>query len=106
VAIPIPAPENAARLRGPDVTRSIDPEKFIALHPQLHASANSKLRLFYLAIGTEDGLISTHATLKQILTSKDVNATIVETPGYGHEWAFWRVALCDLLPRLFRSAPR
>ena len=106
VAVPIPAPENAGRLRGPDVTRSIDPEKFLALHPQLNASANSQLRLFYLAIGTEDGLISTHATLKQILKSKGVNATIVETPGYAHEWAFWRVALSDLAPRLFQTGTR
>ena len=95
-----------ARLRGPHVTRSIDPEKFVALMPQLNASANSQLRLLYLAIGTEDGLISAHGVVKQILKSKGLNATTVETPGYGHEWAFWRVALSDFAPRLFETACR
>jgi enterochelin esterase family protein len=104
VALPIPPPENAFKLRGPDITNSIDPEKFTALMPQLNAAANSQLRLLYVAIGTEDGLISAHGAVKQLLASKGVNATIVETPGYGHEWAFWRVALEDLAPRLFQTA--
>jgi enterochelin esterase-like enzyme len=38
VAIDIPAPENAARLRGPDITRTIDPAKMAALMPQLNAA--------------------------------------------------------------------
>ncbi|MCX6627131.1 MAG: alpha/beta hydrolase-fold protein, partial [Candidatus Solibacter sp.] len=101
IAVPIPAPANAAQLRGPDITRSIDPDKFLALLPQLNASANSKLRLLYLHIGAEDGLISSHNLVKDLLKSKGINAATIETHGYGHEWPFWRVALHDFAPRLF-----
>jgi enterochelin esterase family protein len=102
VAVPINPPlPNAASLRGPDVNRTIDKEKLAALLPQLNASANAKLRLYYVAIGAEDGLITAHNAYKGLLKEKGVNATVVETPGYGHEWAFWRIALHDFAPRLF-----
>jgi S-formylglutathione hydrolase FrmB len=88
-------------LRGPDVTQSIDKQKLAALLPQLNAEANPKLRLFYVAIGAEDGLITAHNAFKELLAKKAVKATIVERHGYGHEWAFWRVSLTDFAPRLF-----
>jgi enterochelin esterase family protein len=102
VAVDIPAPPNAASLRGPDITKTLDPAKFVALHPQLDASANAKLRLFYIAMGMEDGLISTHTTLKKIFDDKGVKYMLFEVPDYGHEWKFWRLSLKDLLPRLFK----
>jgi enterochelin esterase family protein len=107
VAINIPPPANAASLGGPDITRSIDPEKVSGLFPGLKGEeVNSRLRLFYVAIGTEDGLITTHGAWKAWLQSKGVKATIIETPGYIHEWRFWRRSLVDLLPRLFGQAGR
>jgi enterochelin esterase family protein len=106
VAVDIPAPANAATLRGPDVTRSIDPAKYLALHPALDASVNSRLRLLYLAIGIDDGLITTHGALKKLLDDRGVKYTLLEVPGYGHEWKFWRLSLRDLLPRLFQPAGR
>jgi hypothetical protein len=66
--VPIPAPANAAQLRGPDITRSVDPEKFFALMPQLNASANARLHLLYLGIGAKDGLISSHNLLDALLS--------------------------------------
>ena len=42
ISVPIPAPANAAELRGPDITRSVDPDRFFALMPQLNSSANSR----------------------------------------------------------------
>jgi len=106
IAVPIDPPADAAKLRGPDITRSIDRDKFAQLLPQLNADANSKLRLFYLAIGTEDGLITTHGVVKQMLASKGVNAMIRELPGYAHEWSFWRVSLADLASKLFQPASK
>jgi enterochelin esterase family protein len=103
VAVDIKAPANAATLRGPDISRSIDPAKYLALHPALDAGVNSKLRLFYLAIGIDDGLITTHDAMKRLLQDKGVKYTLVEVPGYGHEWKFWRLSLRDLLPRLFQQ---
>jgi enterochelin esterase family protein len=103
VGVPINPPlPNAASLRGPDVNNTIDKQKLAALLPQLNASANARLRLFYVAIGGEDGLITAHNAFKELLKEKGVNATITETHGYGHEWAFWRIALHDFAPRLFK----
>ncbi|HVO12810.1 MAG TPA: alpha/beta hydrolase-fold protein [Vicinamibacteria bacterium] len=103
VAVSITPPANAASLRGPDVSRSIDPVKFSELHPKLDASANPRLRLFYLSMGLEDGLITTHAALKKLLDEKGVRYTLLEKPGYGHEWRFWRLSLKDLCSRLFQA---
>jgi enterochelin esterase family protein len=102
VAIDVPPPANAASLRGPDITRSLDPAKFAALMPQLNATANDRLRLLYISIGTADTLMTTHGVVKQVLQERGVNYTLREFPGYIHEWPVWRVSLKDLLPRLFR----
>ena len=84
VAVPINPPlPNAASLRGPDVNNTIDKHKFAALLPQLDASANAKLRLYYVGIGAEDGLITAHNAYKELLKEKGVNSTIVEMHGYG-----------------------
>ena len=106
ISVPIPAPANAAQLRGPDITRSVDPEKFFPLMPQLNSSANSKLHLVYVHIGAEDGLITVHNLIGDQLKAKGVNATVIEMHGYGHEWPFWRVALEDYVPRLFQVAAK
>jgi enterochelin esterase-like enzyme len=106
VAVKIDPPANAANLRGPDITNTIDKAKLAALLPQLNADANARLRLFYVGIGSQDGLITAHNAFKELLKEKGVKATVVEKPGYGHEWAFWRVALQDLAPRLFQSTAK
>lgn len=108
VAVKVQAPANAANLRGPasEVNRSIDPDKFAQLFPKLDAGVNSRLRLFYLAIGSDDTLTTTHAALTGFLKSKGVQFTDVEVPGYAHEWRFWRVCLADLAPKLFQPVSR
>jgi enterochelin esterase family protein len=106
VAVAIPPPANADRMRGPDITRTIDPARFAACLPQLNASANQQLRLLYVAVGTEDGLFSAHQSVKAVLKNKGVSATLVETPGYGHEWSYWRLCLRDFAPRLFQAGTR
>ena len=105
-AIDVPPPPNAAELKGPDITKSLDPVKFAALMPQLDAAANPRLRLLYISIGTADTLQATHGVLKQVLEDKGVKYTLAEFPGYIHEWPVWRISLRDLLPRLFQSASR
>jgi len=106
VAVAIEPPPNAANLRGPDVSNTIDKQKLADLLPQLDASANARLRLFYVGIGAEDGLITAHTAFKELLKEKGVKATIVERHGYGHEWPFWRISLVDFAPRLFQTAAR
>jgi len=101
VAVPIDPPSNADKLRGPDITNTIDEGKFLAMLPQLNSSVNKQLKLLFVSIGTDDGLITTHTKLKQILDDQKVKYTLVEIPGYGHEWSFWRLILSDFMPRLF-----
>jgi len=103
VAVPIAPPPDAANLRGPDINNTIDKQKLADLLPQLNANANARLRLFYVGIGTQDGLITAHNAFKELLKEKGVNATIVERRGYGHEWPFWRISLGDFATRLFRA---
>lgn len=105
-AIDVPPPPNAASLKGPDINKSLDPAKFAALMPQLDASANDTLRLLYISIGTADTLQETHKVVKQVLKDKGLKYTLVEFPGYIHEWPVWRLSLRDLLPRLFQPAAR
>jgi S-formylglutathione hydrolase FrmB len=106
IAIDVPPPANAASLKGPDITKSIDPIKFAALLPQLNSSANDRLRLLYISIGTADTLQETHKVVKQVLREKGMKYTLKEFPGYIHEWPVWRVTLRDLLPMLFQPASK
>jgi hypothetical protein len=103
MAVNIPRPADAETRRGPDVGRSIDPEKFKALLPALGPEVNSRLRLLYLTIGTDDGLIESWKDARKVFDEKGVKYTWIELPGYGHEWSFWRLALQDFTPRLFRA---
>ena len=99
--VTIAAPANADIMRGPDVTASFDPQKYLELMPQLNSGANAKLKLFYISMGTLDGLISAHGTFKDLLDKQGIKYINHEVEGYGHEWSFWRLSLKDLLPRLF-----
>lgn len=103
VLVNIPMPSDAATRRGPDVGHSIDPVKFAQLFPQLGPQVNSRLHLFYLTIGDHDGLIESWQTARKVFDEKGVKYTWIEVPGYGHEWSFWRLALSDFAPRLFKS---
>ncbi len=103
VPVDIPAPANAAQLRGPDITKSIDPEKFAELVTHLDPEANDRLRMVHLAIGTLDGLISAHADLKALLDARGVRYSLAEVPGYAHEWRFWRITLADVAQKLFQA---
>jgi enterochelin esterase-like enzyme len=105
VPVDIMPPANAAKLRGPDITRSIDPQRFARLVTNLDSSVNTRLRMLYLAIGTEDGLITTHGAVKGLLDERGVKYALVEMPGYAHEWRFWRLCLADVAPRLFQATP-
>jgi enterochelin esterase-like enzyme len=105
VSVEVPPPADADRFQGSNIRLGIDPGRFLALLPQLNASANSKLNLLYVGIGSRDGLITSHRALHEILKSRGINAVYKEVPGYGHEWPYWRVALQDFVPRLFQTRP-
>jgi enterochelin esterase-like enzyme len=80
----------------------IDNRDFAAEFPGVDASANSKLKLLWIACGTEDGLIKVNRQFKSWLKDKGVQFTDVETPGM-HTWMVWRRNLATLAPLLFQS---
>jgi enterochelin esterase family protein len=76
-------------------------EDFDADFPGLDAKANDKIRLLWIACGTEDRLIEVNRRFRGWLTAKGVKHEAVETPG-AHTWMVWRRNLATLTPLLFR----
>ncbi|HEX6805450.1 MAG TPA: alpha/beta hydrolase-fold protein [Terriglobales bacterium] len=79
----------------------IDLHSFDQEFPGLNADANNKLKLLWIACGTEDDLIKVNRQFKSWLKGKGVNYTDIETPGM-HTWMVWRRNLAALAPLLFR----
>jgi enterochelin esterase family protein len=75
---------------------------FGAAFPSLDARANAKLKLLWIACGTEDALITANRELRAWLTSKGVQHTGIETPGM-HTWMVWRRNLAAFAPLLFQD---
>jgi enterochelin esterase-like enzyme len=101
----IDTPSYADKLRGPDISNSIDKQKVLELLPTLNKQANDRLKLLYISDGALDGLITAHRDLRDLLAAQGVKFQYIEVPGYGHEWAYWRVAFQDFIQKIF-SAPK
>jgi enterochelin esterase family protein len=65
------------------------------------AATNGKLKLLYLACGTDDPRITGHLNLVDELTVHQIRHVWFPTPGV-HEWKVWRHALADFLQKTFR----
>ena len=78
-------------------------EDYNATYPALDAKANAKLRLLWIACGTEDRLIESNRKFREWLKSKGVRETEIETPGM-HTWMVWRRNLATFAPLLFQAA--
>ena len=98
----IEPPANIDDLRGPDRTRSFDKDTVLKLFPMLNKDANDKIKLLYISVGAQDGLISAHHDLRDLLAAQGVNCEYIEEPGYGHEWAYWRVSYQDFVQKVFQ----
>jgi enterochelin esterase family protein len=77
------------------------PEDLAQDFPGLSADANQRLRLLWIACGTEDSLITPNRNLRAWLKSKGVQVKEIETPG-AHTWMVWRRNLAEFAPLLFR----
>jgi enterochelin esterase family protein len=77
------------------------PEDLAQDFPGLDANANQRLRLLWIACGTDDRLITTNRNLRTWLKSRGVQVKEIETPG-AHTWMVWRRNLADFTPLLFR----
>ncbi len=69
--------------------------------PALDANANSRLRLLWIACGTDDNLIELSRAFRLWLASKGIHHADIETPG-AHTWLVWRRNLTEFAPLLFR----
>ena len=76
-------------------------EDYDVLFPKLDQSANSQLKLLWVACGTEDRLIDTNRKFRDMLSAKFVRFTPIETPGM-HTWLVWRRNLAAIAPLLFQ----
>jgi enterochelin esterase-like enzyme len=79
----------------------IDLRDFSAGFPAVNASVNQKLKVLWIACGTDDSLIKLNREFKAWLKDKGVQFTDIETPGV-HDWMVWRRNLSAFAPLLFR----
>ena len=76
-------------------------ENFGQEFPGLDATANTKLRLLWIACGVDDGLLGINRDFRKWLSAKGIKRADVETPGK-HTWMVWRRNLANFAPLLFR----
>lgn len=77
-------------------------EDFDATFPALDSKANSRIRLLWIACGTDDRLIEPNRKFRAWLDSKGVRHADIETPG-AHTWMVWRRNLSNFAPLLFQA---
>jgi len=77
------------------------PDGFEKDFPGLDAKANERIRLLWIACGTEDRLIKANRDLREWLKSKGVQHVDIETPGM-HTWMVWRRNLAEFAGLLFK----
>jgi enterochelin esterase family protein len=75
---------------------------FPAITSQSGAQIQSKLKLLWIACGTEDGLNQPNQAFIAWLQSKGMQPTAIHTPGM-HAWMVWRDNLSNFAPLLFQK---
>ncbi|MFC1552453.1 alpha/beta hydrolase-fold protein [Candidatus Latescibacterota bacterium] len=79
----------------------IDPAYQTEFIPYLD-TANDKFRLFWCAIGEDDGLLSRYHPFTDLLDKRGVRYTSTISSG-AHTWSVWRIYLRDISTLLFRQ---
>ena len=75
---------------------------FPGITTQSAPGINAKLRLLWIACGTEDELLDRNQKLIAWLREKGLQPTAIQTPGM-HTWMVWRDNLTNFAPLLFQS---
>ena len=69
-------------------------------------SLNSKIKLFWLGVGTDDFLYGNAKSFMDLLDSKKIkNIKVITSDKHGHTWMNARYFLEESLPRLFQPNP-
>ena len=79
---------------------TVYPKLFPGITPQSAAQMNSKLKLLWIACGTEDALFAPNQKMIGWLKQQGVQLTAIQTPGM-HAWMVWRDNLSNFAPLLF-----
>lgn len=75
---------------------------FPAITSQTGPQVQAKLKVFWVACGTEDGLNKPNQDFIAWLNSKGMQPTAIHTPGM-HVWMVWRDNLSNFAPLLFQK---
>ena len=75
---------------------------FPGITPQTGASIQAKLKLLWIACGTEDGLYQPNQDFIAWLKTNGMTPTPISTPGM-HAWMVWRNNLSTFAPLLFQK---
>ena len=75
---------------------------FPGITAQSASAINARLRVLWIACGTEDGLIGANQKLVAWLKDKGLQPTFIQTPGM-HVWMLWRENLTSFAPLLFQG---
>ena len=77
-----------------------NPEQALAHVGQNAKALNDQLKLFWMAVGTEDGAMAGAKRTSDYLTSVGVKHTYKTSPG-AHTWIVWRKYLNEVAPLMF-----
>lgn len=69
--------------------------------PKFDAATGAKLKVFWMACGTEDGLIGFQRGFATWVRGKGIKMETKETPG-GHQWPLWRRNLAEFSQMIFK----
>jgi enterochelin esterase-like enzyme len=78
---------------------------FPGMTPLNGAELQSRLKLLWIACGTEDGLFTPNQKFIAWLTLQGMRPVAIETPGM-HAWMVWRGNLAAFAPLLFQDGPK
>ncbi len=77
-------------------------EDFNRQYPAADETLNTRLHLFWISCGRDDGLTGTNQRLVDWLKSKGVQPKWIQTPG-GHSFTVWRRNLIEFASLLFHE---
>ncbi len=77
-------------------------EDFDRQYPAVDESLNTRLHLFWISCGRDDGLTGANQRLVDWLRSKGVQPKWIQTPG-GHSFTVWRRNLIEFASLLFQE---
>ena len=76
--------------------------RFPGVTTQSAQTINARLRVLWIACGTEDGLFDTNQKFIAWLKQQGLQPTVIQTPGR-HVWMLWRENLSQFAALLFQS---